>query len=766
MPTLKTGKIPYVEVHLSNEQVQIFELTKDSMLLGRASDADVPIGDPQISNRHAEIRRTADGRWMLVDLGSRNFTLLNGHPIISHILNHGDTFFLASTKVAFHDPTELSNKLVDNTIYREPSVVNGTLHSMMPYAGRPASRPTAPTPPPVSWTSLLLYKKTIFVSFALVVIPSLAMLWHSITPQYTARGQIRVRSLAPRLVFQTDDNGTIPNYEYYVNTQAGLLRNPTVLQRVLDQSNVRRTRWYHKHSTNDGQPPVAQLASALNIQYIPKTEIIEVSMTGDDPQDVAVIINTTLEEYAKYARENMDRFHDKILQAIEEEYNALQDEVDYRTQTVAELRDKISAASIEQLVLQKKELLDELAEELKIVNLPSSIDEKLTTKSRSASADRIPARMKTRKRQTRDSYTLAPKAQPINYEAFFGDLHKKIIDVEQIYNSVHVLADERKVLDQKKALLTVVQNRLDQKEIERNAPSSVEVMAKALPPSHPSLDRRKNLSLAIALAGMVAGLGTGYLRARTNKIIYDARELEHILGEPLLGRLSLLPRGRNLTSKEYTIQRECLRIMRTNLLSRLRGRQGVAIGVTSAELGAGKTTMAIILANSLAQYGRKVLLVDADMHRSSFADHFKIDKGPGLLDILANASQTDPLVKTDNPFLYVLPLGTPKKDMNPDLLINGAITTCLSQWRTEYDFIILDTPSLLPTADTRSLSQTVDGVVLIAREGLTRNENVLEALNILDDYGADFLGMVYLGSMKHVPETFYYPPRTPKLQKV
>ena len=87
-----------------------------------------------------------------------------------------------------------------------------------------------------------------FVVFVLVVIPAIVLVWTCVVPEYQARAELRIRPIIPRLVFQTEDNGALPFYDLYMNTQVSIIRSPTVLQRVLDQSEVLNTQWYKNPS--------------------------------------------------------------------------------------------------------------------------------------------------------------------------------------------------------------------------------------------------------------------------------------------------------------------------------------------------------------------------------------------------------------------------------------------------------------------------------------------------------------------------------------
>ena len=75
-------------------------ITKDPVVIGRMSTNDVVLSDPNVSRRHAELRRAGD-RWLLVDLGSTNGTMVNGKLAGEHELNHGDRLVFGSTKIRF-----------------------------------------------------------------------------------------------------------------------------------------------------------------------------------------------------------------------------------------------------------------------------------------------------------------------------------------------------------------------------------------------------------------------------------------------------------------------------------------------------------------------------------------------------------------------------------------------------------------------------------------------------------------------------------------
>jgi hypothetical protein len=84
----------------SGAETETISITKDSVVIGRMSTNDVVLSDPNVSRRHAELRR-AGGRWMLIDLGSTNGTSVNGKLAREHELAHGDRLMFGSTKIRF-----------------------------------------------------------------------------------------------------------------------------------------------------------------------------------------------------------------------------------------------------------------------------------------------------------------------------------------------------------------------------------------------------------------------------------------------------------------------------------------------------------------------------------------------------------------------------------------------------------------------------------------------------------------------------------------
>ena len=202
------------------------------------------------------------------------------------------------------------------------------------------------------------------------------------------------------------------------------------------------------------------------------------------------------------------------------------------------------------------------------------------------------------------------------------------------------------------------------------------------------------------------------------------------------GSVELIPHTtpRSVVTEAYRAFRTLL------LLSRAGGLKSVVI--TSAVPGEGKTTTALNLAVTLAQLGRKVLLLDADLHKPRIHTVLKISNRKGLVSILAEGAKLgDVLQATVVPNLSVVPAGplTP----NPSgLLASDAMKALMAQITTEFDYVVFDSPPVQPVADALLLGASTDGVVLTVLGGRTSREVVAKARTKLQRANVLILGVL------------------------
>src|SRR5258705_575817 len=142
-----------------------------------------------------------------------------------------------------------------------------------------------------------------------------------------------------------------------------------------------------------------------------------------------------------------------------------------------------------------------------------------------------------------------------------------------------------------------------------------------------------------------------------------------------------------------------------------RGRTLQVIGVTSPAAGDGKTLTAINLAGALARGAEeaRVLLIDADLRRPAVARQLAIDVGaPGLTEVISNPQTTlDSVTQRLKPFnLSILPAGTRNGAVH-QILRSSRLDAVLAEARSRYDFVVVDTPPLLPVFDSALLANAL-----------------------------------------------------------
>jgi len=165
--------------------------------------------------------------------------------------------------------------------------------------------------------------------------------------------------------------------------------------------------------------------------------------------------------------------------------------------------------------------------------------------------------------------------------------------------------------------------------------------------------------------------------------------------------------------------------------------------VASAVAGEGKSMTAVNLSISLAQeLDLTVLLIDADLRRPSIHRYLGFEPALGLSDcLLDGVDPADAIINTSIGRLSVLPAG--KEVANPlELFSSRKMQDLLSDLKNHYNdrYVIIDTPPLLPFAETRTLGHLVDGIVFVIQEGLAPRESIQEAIEALK--GCPILGVL------------------------
>ncbi|MBC1244344.1 CpsD/CapB family tyrosine-protein kinase [Listeria welshimeri] len=170
-----------------------------------------------------------------------------------------------------------------------------------------------------------------------------------------------------------------------------------------------------------------------------------------------------------------------------------------------------------------------------------------------------------------------------------------------------------------------------------------------------------------------------------------------------------------------------------------------SIVLTSAHKSEGKSFCALNLAVSFAKQNKKVLLVDADMHKPKLTGQFRLRYEEGLSTILSNSEEPlEKVLETEETNLYFLPAGLIPP--NPLKLINtDRMKDIISIYEEAFDIVIYDTPPILIMNDSRILGGFCDGAVLVVRSGKTKQRDIEIAKEMIERTEGRLIGAILNG---------------------
>jgi polysaccharide biosynthesis transport protein len=316
--------------------------------------------------------------------------------------------------------------------------------------------------------------------------------------------------------------------------------------------------------------------------------------------------------------------------------------------------------------------------------------------------------------------------------------------------------------------------------------SNIRVVDAAVPPTRPVRPRPVlNLGLALLL-GLGCGIGMAFLQEHLDNTLKNSDDIERVLRVPAL---ALIPSRESLNQgntgvyglaekstshqngngngngngkfaslekysgkgwiridgngTQHSALSEAFRGLRTSVLLSAAGRPPRSLTFVSAEPGEGKTTVASNLSISLAQLGKRVLLIDGDMRRPCVHKLFNIeDHSGGLVTFLTGEEGWSHLVRpTGIVNLDCLVCG-PVPPNPSELLSSDRMQRLILEAMDHYQFVLIDAPPLLNVTDGRILATMVEGTILVVRGGFTPQELAQQAQFHVRDVGAHLIGVV------------------------
>ena len=277
--------------------------------------------------------------------------------------------------------------------------------------------------------------------------------------------------------------------------------------------------------------------------------------------------------------------------------------------------------------------------------------------------------------------------------------------------------------------------------------SDAQVVSPAQIPLKPSSPNKK-LDIALGIVfGLLAGITTVVGMEMWSGEVRTSDDVEKMLGVPSIGSVPTTKGATSLPPSQYLVDTplsafaESFRQLRAALRRADLDSPVKTLAVTSALPGEGKSTTSMCLARSIALGGQKTIAVDCDLRRRTLHTMLAIKPAVGLLEVLAGTARLEDAIIVDEPSgCHILPL-TASKFTPRDVFGTQAFAKLVAHLKANYDFVILDCAPVLAVADTRTITEVVDGVLLLVQWQKTAARAVKYAITAVESVGGKVQGV-------------------------
>jgi capsular exopolysaccharide synthesis family protein len=300
------------------------------------------------------------------------------------------------------------------------------------------------------------------------------------------------------------------------------------------------------------------------------------------------------------------------------------------------------------------------------------------------------------------------------------------------------------------------------------------VITYALVPDKP-VDSKKKLILA---GGVVAGgllyIVMAFLIDLMDPSIKTAKEVRELFRYTWLGMIPYSKKksffGRRkleesvpqlpVRDASHSVSSDAYRMLQANLKFLSPDKELKVIVVTSSVSKEGKSTVSANLAIAMAKLGRRVLLIDADMRHPTQHHIWDLANAVGLSDVIVNQAGFKIAVREVMDKLDVLPSGVIPPD-SLALLDSKRMASLIDEFSKNYNFVIFDTPPLVLAADAITLGKMTDGILVVARPGVTDRVSATASKEFLVRSGQEVLGLVINGvRVEDEPDSYFHHAKT------
>lgn len=669
------------------------------------------------------------------------------------------------------------------------------------------------------WRIIRIRKTVIFTVFLLVVLTTTIVTF--ILPEsYASTVEIEVK----KDVSDIDPIGNIQVSQgfdpYFIQTEFEKIQSKSVLHRVIEKLELNP---YYTQALNLEVPLKTEetyflLRNDISLSQKRNTELIEVRVTNEDPNQAAKVANAIAAEYRAW---RLDQSTNRValgLTSMREQLKEQEALLKELEENVDELRRELPVADLfegsgqnvlemkRQSILQKQsnsdatsaeynrttQLLSALEQmtnidELKVAIALSLPDLGYTTDlatllqhesqlkrelaglrtnfgpahpdvmSRQAELDEVTEQIENLVGQVMNGLKKKAAAE----QASLDDLNAEIAALDEELKTVS--ADVRPYLNAKekyerqKNVVEAINLRMSQETIDSSLSRSsiVTVINQAEPGLRPAKPNKPlNIALGVVV-GLVVGVGLAFFIEYLDTSVKTIDDVERALQTHVLG---VIPQnvGSLLEEGADSPHAEAYRVLRTNILFSRKSEDHNTITVVSGGAGEGKSTTLFNLACIFAQNGAKVLIVDSDLRRPSIHKILKVSNSVGLTNILLKQNTLDEVIQTTGlETLDVMASGRlPSSSMG--ILSSVKMRELIQELRKRYDFVFFDSPPIMGVSDASVLASEVDVTLQVIQYRRYPQPMTIRAKQMIEKVGGNLLGVVLNNINMAQDENYYY----------
>lgn len=507
---------------------------------------------------------------------------------------------------------------------------------------------------------------------------------------------------------------------------------------------------------------VTRLESRISASIVERTNLIEIVVTGKDPEEVVKLANTVSRVFRKETSREKKHQATTVRTYIKQQIDDLEVRIRRDEEKVRTYNENIEDIRMSQPIEDK--LVDL---EFELVSL-------------------------LRKYTEKHPKVLYIKEQIDELEAQLAGFSVESLDYSSLKRQIEI----------NKNLYAVLKEKLEEARI--NEIQKVEEITEVNPAVKPKspINPRREISLILGIfLGLVMGVVIAFIVESLDTSLGTIEDVESILKLPVLGvvpsvrtkklkRMDFLQKFKNKFSPvaKQTMMTEAYvrlivhnepkssisesyRAIRTNM--QISEKQKTFL-ITSAGPREGKTTTLVNLGLAIAQTGKKILLVSSDLRRPAVAKTFGMYEEPGLNEVITNICTLDECLRNMTDLMlgdmnlvdimrtpgieniFILPCG--HIPHNPaELLVTDKMKVLEEELKKRFDVILFDSPPVLPITDACLLSSKVDATVLVYEAGRTSRSALSRVKGQLEASGAKIIGVVLNHTSKEIEINLTFP---------